>query len=336
MGGNPNDQQKRFFSQKSAILHCGNFDLLAPESHLLFELQKVGPYRDLCIGTSAKIICEKYKRASIVDVGANIGDTAAILASYVPNKLILVEGSDYYYHFLEKNLHHFPNVVVPIKGMVSDGSEIQGELRHWGGTAYFKHHGQEDLATPTLSLSQIADSNTRFIKIDTDGFECCILNAALPWLEIQKPAILFENQLRNEHDLDRFNNLYDQLSSIGYRYFVAWDDPGFHILSTDSVEAVKDLNRYQYKIHNANLPRINNYDIICLHKTDEDIYTELTRLWRAFSGDAHPQELALQPSSGQLPEPPTGQPRVGLRTGQGAAAFSHHSQRGLIDKLRAG
>ena len=281
-GDTPRDQQKRFFAQKTAILHCGNFDLLSPESHLLFELQKIGPYRDLCIGISAKVICDKYPDASIVDVGANIGDTAAILASHVANKLILVEGSDYYYDFLDKNLHLFPNEIVPIKAMVSDGSEIQGELRHWGGTAYFRHLGQEELSTPTLPLAEIADGKTRFIKIDTDGFECSILNAALPWLEGQKPAILFENQLRDDNDLKQFNDLYDELANIGYRYFVAWDDPGFHILSTDSVEAVKDLNRYQTKIHSNNLPRINNYDIICIHEIDQDIYAELTRWWRAY------------------------------------------------------
>jgi FkbM family methyltransferase len=276
----PREQQRRFFAQKTAILRCGNFDLLSPESHLLFELQKIGPYRDLCIGISAKIICEKYHNATIVDIGANIGDTAAIIASHVPNKLILVEGSDYYYKFLEKNLHLFPNAIVPIKAIVSDGISIQGELRHWGGTAYFKGIANEELTTPTLPLSEIADENTRFIKIDTDGFECNILNAALPWLEQQRPAILFENQLRNEMELKRLSKLYDSLSNIGYRYFVAWDDPGFHILSTDSVDAIKDLNRYQYNIHNSNLPRINNYDIICLHESDEDIYTQLTRFWR--------------------------------------------------------
>ena len=280
---NSSEQQRRFFAQKTATLRCGNFDLLSPESHLLFELQKIGPYRDLCIGISAKIICDKYHDATIVDIGANIGDTAAIIASHVSNKLILVEGSDYYYKFLEKNLHLFPNAIVPIKAMVSDGKVIQGELRHWGGTAYFKGIEQEELTTPTLPLSEIADENTRFIKIDTDGFECSILNAALPWLEQQRPAILFENQLRNEMELKRFSKLYDSLSNIGYRYFVAWDDPGFHILSTDSVDAVKDLNRYQYNIHKSNLPRINNYDIICLHESDEDIYAELTRFWRTES-----------------------------------------------------
>jgi len=61
---------------------------------------------------------------------------------------------------------------------------------------------------------------------------------------------------------------------------VAWDDPGFHILSTDSVDAVKDLNRYQYNIHKSNLPRINNYDIIYLQESDEDMYAALTRFWR--------------------------------------------------------
>lgn len=281
-GDTPSEQQKRFFAQKTAVLHVGNFDLLAPESHLLFELQKIGPYRDLCIGISAKAICDKYEGATIVDIGANIGDTAAILASHVANKLILVEGSDYYYAFLEKNLHLFPNPIVPIKAMVSDGSVIQGELRHWGGTAYFKHLQEEEFTTPTLPLSEIADDKTHFIKIDTDGFECKILNAALPWLAHQHPGLLFENQFRHDHELEQSNKLYDDLSNIGYRYFIAWDDPGFHLLSTDSVESIKDLNRYQYKIHSANCPRINNYDILCLHETDADVYAQLTKWWRAY------------------------------------------------------
>jgi FkbM family methyltransferase len=178
---------------------------------------------------------------TIVDIGANIGDTGAILASHVANKLILVEGSDYYYAFLEKNLHLFPNPIVPIKAMVSDGSVIQGELRHWGGTAYFKHLQEEEFTTPTLPLSEIAHDKTHFIKIDTDGFECKILNAALPWLAHQHPGLLFENQFRHDHELEQSNKLYDDLSNIGYRYFIAWDDPGFHLLLQIPLKASRIL-----------------------------------------------------------------------------------------------
>ncbi|MFN6339409.1 MAG: FkbM family methyltransferase [Cyanobacteriota bacterium] len=265
-GESVEDQQHKFFQQKTTTIQCGDYQLVAPESHLLIQLQKGQPYRDLCIGSCAAYIANKYPQASFLDIGANIGDTAAVMASHARNKLILVEGSDYYYEFLVKNAALLPNEVVTRKAMASDGSEIQGELRHWGGTAYFKHLRKDEAPTPTYRLSELADSHTRFVKIDTDGFECKILFAAMPWLKETHPGILFENQLRHDADLEASNQLYDQLSSIGYRYFIVWDDPGYHMLSTDDVTAVKDLNRYQYKMHQSNhVKNINNYDILCLH-----------------------------------------------------------------------
>ncbi|MFM7169877.1 MAG: FkbM family methyltransferase [Cyanobium sp.] len=277
------DQQQRFFQQKNTTLQCGNYQLIAPESHLLIELQKGQPYRDLCIGSCASFIAKKYPEASFLDIGANIGDTAAVMASHASNKLILVEGSDYYYDFLLKNAALLPNEVVTRKAMASDGSPIHGELRHWGGTAYFKHQGDDEPATPTYQLSELADSHTRFVKIDTDGFECPILTAAMAWLQKAHPAILFENQLRHEKDVAAFHRLYDELSEAGYSYFIIWDDPGCHVLSTAEVSAVKDLNRYQYKMHQINhAQRINNYDVLCLHKSDQDIFTAMSQWWRTY------------------------------------------------------
>jgi hypothetical protein len=50
---------------------------------------KLQPYRDLCIGISAKYISVKYPNKAIIDIGANIGDTAAIIATYAQNNVYL-------------------------------------------------------------------------------------------------------------------------------------------------------------------------------------------------------------------------------------------------------
>jgi len=133
--------EPRFKNQKLVDIKIGNMAIKAPEKHILFELHKRQPYRDLAIGIIAHAVSEKYPDATIVDIGANIGDTAAMIASYCGNPLILIEASDYFYDILVKNSSLFPNVKRIEKVFVSNKPRVRGILRYWGGTARFEEIG---------------------------------------------------------------------------------------------------------------------------------------------------------------------------------------------------
>jgi len=81
----------------------------------------------------------KYPSGTIVDIGANIGDTAAIISTHArPNKLILIEGSDYFFDILVRNVSQLPGNIVCKKVLVSDVSEAtSGAFIHWGGHRLF-------------------------------------------------------------------------------------------------------------------------------------------------------------------------------------------------------
>jgi FkbM family methyltransferase len=236
----------------------------------------------MCVGIVAKFVASKYPDGTIVDIGANIGDTAAIIATYSSNKLILVEPSEYFCEILRRNVRQFPNEVVVRKTMVSTGRNMSGNLHHWGGTASFheEQDGQEQVRTERLL--DVADKNTRFIKIDTDGYDVEILTDSIEWLSVSRPTLLFENGIRNSHDLIAVNTLLDRLMKIGYEHFIVWDDPGFHLVSTTSVEVLKDLNRYLCKRIEHGAPSICNYDVLCVHRRDEDIYNAVREWYRTY------------------------------------------------------
>jgi FkbM family methyltransferase len=225
---------------------------------------------------------EKYPDSLIIDVGANIGDTAAIIATYSSNNLLLIESSDYYFDILEANVTNFRNDVTLEKIFIYDGSQMSGYLYHSGGTAYFKKE-EGGIDVKTERLSDLTKSDVCFVKLDTDGFDFGIILDSIEWLSVLKRGILFEDQIRNGNDLNQANLVFDNLSRIGYNFFIVWDDPGFHLLSTSSINDIKQLNRYLFKVWEKDGYRtICNYDVLCIHEGDFEIYQSLCRYYQNY------------------------------------------------------
>ncbi len=276
-------QDRLYLKQGFTQIKCGAFQLQSPKNHLLVGVHKAQPYRDLCVGIVSKFVSAKYPDGTIIDIGANIGDTAALIATYSKSKLILVEASDYFFEILARNVKQLPNEMVLKKTMISNGRAVSGSLHYRGGTAYFHESGETEVQIKTERLANVADGKTRFIKVDTDGFDVEILSGSLDWLAVEHPAILFEDEVRDDKALLAVNGLMDELNGIGYKYFIVWDDPGLHIVSTSSVDVLKDLNRYLYKLSQEKFrSTIFNYDVLCMHCSDEDIYQSVRGWYESY------------------------------------------------------
>lgn len=276
---------KHYFEQDFTKIKCGAYEIEAPKHHLLTKVLKLQPYRDLCIGISAKYISVKYPNKAIIDIGANIGDTAAIIATYAQNKLILIEASDYYFDILVRNTLQLPNEIITKKCLVSDGSQISGSFTHKGGTAFFREETNGKIQIKTARLSDLTDENVCFIKTDTDGYDFKILIDNLEWIASTRPAILFENQILNNKDLNNSNKLFTHLLQIGYIYFIVWDDAGFHLVSTTSLDILMNLNFYLFKLWQneySEQKSVHNYDVLCLYQTDEDVYKNICEWYKKY------------------------------------------------------
>ena len=277
-GWNRGLRQRIFMSQGTIIITYGRFQLVFPKNHLILSFLDSQPYRDLNLAMAAKFLGEKYPDDQIVDIGANVGDTAALMATQVNNPLVLIEASDYYFGLLQKNSALFPNKVSLHNVLIGDGGDRRGVLNHWGGTASFCADEQSETMVPSARLEDIVDEHVCLVKSDTDGHDFAILNASLLWLEKVKPALFFENQIRTEEDLLAADALFENLFRIGYRHFFIWDDPGYHLLSTTVLDELKQLNRYQYKVWQGKWRKsISNFDVLCLQAKDTDISEQVAK-----------------------------------------------------------
>ena len=133
-----------------------------------------------------------------------------------------------------------------------------------------------------MRLSEVAGISAALVKIDVDGLDAKIINAALDFLADVMPVLIFEVQIRARADLESVDAVMTNLKAIGYNHFIVWDDPGRHMLSSSDIEAVADLNRYL--LRGAPIP---NYDVACFADRDVDVFGLVTRCYR--SGELRPK-----------------------------------------------
>ncbi len=196
---------QRFAGQQSTTrLQIGSFLLTVPSGHILTKIQKSQPLRDLAIGITARELSKKYPTQTFVDIGANIGDTAAIMATYSPNPIIAVEPSDFYYAFLTENSRRIPTVSQIHHVMISPNAQERGVLVHKGGTAQFERLDGSNRWNRCKPLGEVAGQQAKFIKIDTDGFDLSIIAGSVSFLADNLPCLYYEECLTDEVSLALF------------------------------------------------------------------------------------------------------------------------------------
>lgn len=256
----------------NTVNYCG-LEIDIPKNHLLNDIAKSQPYREFGLRISVRFIGPKYENQPMVDIGANIGDTAIVISSECSNDLVLIEPSDYYHEILVKNVKKIKNKIAIHKCFVGNGDLVEGRLVHVGSTAHIQRTDGGGFVA-TLKLEDLTIQNPCLIKIDTDGFDFSIIRSGLSFIKDARPAIYFENSIRTLSDLTQANEIIDLLHSVGYEYFVLWDDAGFHMLSTNIATDLKSLNRYLYKTWTTvgESASISNFDILALTGRDADIF----------------------------------------------------------------
>ncbi len=176
------------------LIKCkiGNFLLFLPFSHNLPLYLKSFPDYSSNIGRIAKLIKEKYNDLSIIDIGANIGDSIAIIRTRVECPILCIEGNKHFFDILEKNSAFFPDVYIENTYVGNKAGQLKVKIQEDGGTAHLCEDKTGIVYTKTLQdLLKLHPGflKSKMIKIDTDGFDCIILRGSIGY----KTAIVYDN-----------------------------------------------------------------------------------------------------------------------------------------------
>jgi FkbM family methyltransferase len=185
----------------------GDVELDLPLSHELPFYRHDHPQYDSRIGPLARELA-----GPVVDVGANVGDTAASIRAESDVPILCVEGDERFFSLLERNAARLGDVELerafveaPARGVVERGR----------GTARIVAGGND---LPAKPLARILEEHPRFarpalLKLDTDGMDLPILLANLDLLERLRPVLFFEY----DPHLGATPEIFKRLAAIGYR-----------------------------------------------------------------------------------------------------------------------
>jgi len=255
--------------------NLGGAEIILPFAHDLPLIRSAFPQYSTNVGRLCSYLCDKYPDLHLIDIGANIGDTVAIIREFNRCPILCVEGDQYYFDILTENIRRarFPSVVATRSFVATYSGEIKGHLVSVAGTAHFV----EDKTKPmsTIKLSDLLDDFPEFqspkmLKIDTDGFDCSILRSELEWLGERKPVIFFE------YDPFFFGGqsydgalIFEDLSSVGYTFAIIYDNFGDYLTSVDlhrDARIMADLQNYY-----VGRQGLEYADVAVFHREDREL-----------------------------------------------------------------
>lgn len=136
----------------------------------------------------------------VIDVGANIGDTAVLLARFAAGARVLcIEGNDAFMSDLKLNTAQISGVTIARAALADRTGEMRATFltrANHGGTASLVLQESGDMLHVRTLDDLLRDypqfANPDVIKIDTDGFDPAILRGAAKTLETARPVAFYE------------------------------------------------------------------------------------------------------------------------------------------------
>ncbi|MBV9997024.1 MAG: FkbM family methyltransferase [Caulobacteraceae bacterium] len=239
----------------------------------------------------SEVLAAKYPAFTAIDIGANIGDTAALIVGSNDVPVLCVEGNEKFLPFLLRNLSRISQRAEIAASYVGAGAVV-GRVRVEAGTARIEvKEGESPVRTQTLP--DIVEEhprfgNSRLLKIDTDGFDSKIILSSLDFIATLKPVIFVEfSPGFNEQEGRECQEMLEALRSVGYCRFHVFDNFGNHMLCLrdDELHQMRSLSAYVKSTLRDLRPALFYYDICATTADDIDLSDALRR---RYDGDRAP------------------------------------------------
>lgn len=265
--------------------------MVLPWAHRLPDYVAHNPNYGQNLVELARLLAETSP-LTVMDIGANVGDSALQILHAADGKVLCVEGDTAYLEFLHLNVDNDPRITV-VEALLAVGAvgERTKAVRT-GGTTRFETGAEHDAmpsVTPSALRAEFPDfAELRLIKSDTDGYDVSLVPAvAQEWADAH-PVLFFEYDpyLTKIAQLDPLA-VWPQLRELGYVDIAVWDNGGTPIgrMTPETIgerSAVLD-------IFPGNRPAARTYwDVAVVHGDDQLALAALDQLIPATEGRSAP------------------------------------------------
>jgi FkbM family methyltransferase len=272
--------------QPTVRIKYGDFFLECHSSHHLPRILSALP--DFGRPLAEVVLALKVHRARVIDVGANIGDTALLLARFVPGTEVLcIEGDPQFMPYLKTNTSQITGVTIAQAILGDRSARVRAKFASsssHGGTGHLSFDPDADL----IEMHQLDDLLAEYpdfaspdvIKIDTDGYDAAILRGCARLLKDAKPVAFYEwdpysYDIAGENDFGHA----EFLMNLGYEHFLIFTNRGQPLLrvQTPRREVWESLAAFSRSRHSVDGW---HYDVAAF---PTDRYEVCERLWRRYA-----------------------------------------------------
>ncbi len=284
--------------QDEKTYRIGRFELLLPADHMLESYQSRFRLYDSVLGEICRLVVAKYPDLTVIDIGANVGDTAALLCRHQDVPILCIEGNPVFATFLRRNLSHLPAGIEVAQVLVGKASGFvsAGNLKTGSGTASLDAGGATAYSRDQLRiepLDVILSAHPRFkrsrlLKTDTDGSDFDILISSIDFIRTNLPVLYFEYDPTFRKDGVACGlEVIEQLAAAGYDKMFIYDNFGnfLEFIEWNVTDRMRDLSRFVMS-HLLLGRQIYYLDVCAFSDADGDIAADLLQFHRSMI-DSH-------------------------------------------------
>ena len=264
--------------------------IVVPKAHMLDKFRAEFPHYDRRLPALSRIVSDQAPGTAMIDIGANVGDTAALCRlAGCTLEIAAVEAALSHYKLLEYNLECDPALFGATRAhwAFAGRSEDRGQLFTVDGTASLIRPRGAQAATaqgiaPAAALGSLTSTPVSLIKVDTDGYDQVILENELPWLKKQLPILWVEAQSEAAEADETWSRLLGQMHK-DWPWIMAFDNYGFCLLAGETsrhgqacVDLIASARRYR-RAHKRGLntaPRLYYLDIALFPRRYEAVFEQ--------------------------------------------------------------
>lgn len=221
-------------------------ELILPPGHLLTLYKYLYPKYDKFL---PKLLSTMNGNMSIIDIGANVGDTLVrLIASNSKLNYYSIEADEYYFKYLKKNKEKIKlNTQTKIK-LIKElvGLNLIGKLSVTSSGTKSLIEGSHGIKTKKLDeiILEYNIDNIALIKVDVDGYDYNVLLSGMNQIKKYKPVLFFEYMSLNELG---YVDLINKLNEIGYKNWSVLNNYGAIIFENKGYIDILNLIKLETK-----------------------------------------------------------------------------------------
>ncbi|MFO7447458.1 MAG: FkbM family methyltransferase [Ignavibacteriaceae bacterium] len=254
-------------------------DIILLSSHELPILRKFHPQYSENIGRITKYLKDKYDGLKVIDIGANAGDTVYIIKSYCDVPILCIEGNQKYFLLLQENIKYWDDVFAE-KTFIGNADFGNADYVFSKGSGNITKTSKVNPDIVFEELTTVLERNNnfkdfKFIKIDTDGFDCRIIKNEINLIDSAKPVVFFEYDPYLFHTADDNGfSVFASLKQAGYNKLLVYDNIGDYLLTTsmNDEKMLEDIHHFF-----SGRQKEKYCDLCAFHDDDTDLAEEIRK-----------------------------------------------------------